>query len=63
MTLDRTGEPVDDEPTTDMNPAGAHDPLCRSGWLGEDINGRPIPCLRCRPHLARTPAPSHGAYQ
>lgn len=29
-----------------------HDPRCRRGWLGEDEDGRPIPCLTCRPHLA-----------
>ncbi|WP_433608725.1 hypothetical protein [Prescottella agglutinans] len=49
MTLDRTGEPVDD---TDIRPP--HDPRCRNGWLGEDIDGRVIPCLRCRPHLRKT---------
>lgn len=46
---DRTGEPIDD--TTEPAP---HDPQCRSGWLGEDLDGRPIPCLICRPHLAQT---------
>lgn len=30
-----------------------HDPRCEDGWLGEDERGRPIPCLQCRPHLAR----------
>lgn len=24
---------------------------CREGWTGEDEQGRPIPCLACRPHL------------
>lgn len=24
---------------------------CSAGWLGEDDDGRPIPCLICRPHL------------
>lgn len=24
---------------------------CRRGWTGEDSEGRPIPCHRCRPHL------------
>lgn len=28
-----------------------HTKRCRNGWLGEDPDGRPIPCLRCRPHL------------
>ena len=30
-----------------------HDPRCEAGWLGDDELGRPIPCLQCRPHLAR----------
>lgn len=30
----------------------AHD--CRNGWRGEDDDGRPIPCLLCRPHLRTT---------
>lgn len=32
---------------------------CRRGWRGTDAEGRPVPCLVCRPHLARptrTPA-------
>ena len=29
-----------------------HSVACRGGWLGEDAEGRPIPCLMCRPHLA-----------
>lgn len=29
-----------------------HDPRCRRGWLGEDPDGRPRPCLTCRPWLA-----------
>lgn len=63
MTHDRTGEPVD-ESVAVINPATAHDPRCRSGWLGEDIDGRPIPCLRCRPHL-RKPAhhDDHALYR
>lgn len=24
---------------------------CAGGWVGEDAEGRPIPCRRCRPHL------------
>lgn len=31
-----------------------HVSKCLDGWLGEDDEGRPIPCLQCRPHLART---------
>lgn len=30
-----------------------HDDECRDGWRGQDEEGRPRPCLRCRPHLAR----------
>jgi hypothetical protein len=30
-----------------------HAVQCHNGWLGEDDEGRPIPCLRCRPSLAR----------
>lgn len=29
----------------------AHDPRCCDGWLGEDLDGRLVPCLACRPHL------------
>ncbi|REE74384.1 hypothetical protein C8E05_3819 [Rhodococcus wratislaviensis] len=50
MKHDRTGERVDDAPA----PKVPHHPDCRSGWLGEDLDGRPVPCLQCRPHLART---------
>ena len=46
---DRTGELVDDDV------ADPHNPRCRRGWLGTDLDGRPIPCLTCRPHLTRTP--------
>ncbi len=41
---DRNGD-LYDEP-----PPDPHD-RCVDGWLGEDTDGRPIPCLRCRPHL------------
>ncbi|WP_213572468.1 hypothetical protein [Rhodococcus sp. USK13] len=50
MTLDRYGEEA--EAGRVLN--APHDPRCRSGWLGEDLDGRPVPCLQCRPHLART---------
>lgn len=30
-----------------------HAAKCRGGWLGEDAEGRPVPCDRCRPHLDR----------
>ncbi|MDH6282591.1 hypothetical protein [Prescottella agglutinans] len=50
MTYDRTGELIDDK--KDVRPP--HDPRCQAGWLGTDPDDRPIPCLRCRPHLIRT---------
>ncbi len=28
---------------------------CEDGWLGEDDEGRLIPCLTCRPHMAPGP--------
>lgn len=31
--------------------AAAH--RCERGWLGEDLDGRLVPCIICRPHLAR----------
>jgi len=40
MNRDRTGEPI--EPADESAPW--HDPRCRNGWLGEDEQGRPIPC-------------------
>ena len=48
MALDRTG---DDSGTQHH---------CRNGWNGEDEQGRPIPCLICRPHLWKTM--SHNDY-
>jgi len=32
-----------------------HDQRCRRGWLGEDTEGRPVPCLVCRPWLSSGP--------
>lgn len=26
---------------------------CQGGWSGTDAQGRPRPCPRCKPHLAR----------
>lgn len=37
-----------------------HDEHCTSGWLGEDDQGRPIACTRCRPHLAIRSCPTCG---
>lgn len=34
-----------------------HDAICDRGWLGEDLEGRPIACTRCRPHLAALRSP------
>lgn len=33
---------------------------CRGGWAGEDADGRPVPCARCKPHLTSS-APSRRA--
>lgn len=46
MSPDRYGEP-DESPR-------CRDPRCRRGWLGHDSEGRPIPCLDCKPHLKST---------
>ncbi|MBJ8340004.1 hypothetical protein JGU71_13995 [Antrihabitans sp. YC3-6] len=54
-TIDRYGEPINDDPPT------AHDAERCSGWRGEDFDGRPIPCLLCRPHLAHTAKVYDGA--
>ncbi|MBX9147751.1 hypothetical protein [Rhodococcus qingshengii] len=44
---DRYGEERTDTASTEPLP---HE--CDNGWLGEDEQGRPRPCLRCRPNLA-----------
>lgn len=46
---DRYGE----KPETSTHTRLPHDPRCRSGWLGQDLDGHPIPCIQCKPHLAR----------
>lgn len=38
------------------DPTDTHPP-CVDGWLGEDDQGRPRPCLTCRPHLKARPLP------
>jgi len=48
MTLDRTGEQVEDDP---LPPCGR--PGCK-GFTGFDDEMRPIPCYTCRPHLRKT---------
>jgi hypothetical protein len=45
MHRDRTGELVDEVPTS------RHD--CTRGWVGEDHDGRPVPCFICKPYLTR----------
>ena len=42
---DRYGE------DTEEDPLPPHHPDCRRGWLGTDLDGHPIPCLQCKPHL------------
>ena len=37
---DRTGEEIEPH-------------RCGNGWIGETSDGRPIPCLICKPHLGR----------
>jgi hypothetical protein len=42
----------------------AHASDCVGGWLGEDAEGRPRPCPRCRPSLMHVPCRTCGvAYQ
>lgn len=38
----------------------AHRAHC-TGWRGEDAEGRPRPCLRCKPHLATRARPNDFA--
>lgn len=40
---------------SDAEQAEEHAKVCRGGWLGLDIDDRPIPCPRCRPHLLHVP--------
>lgn len=51
---DRTGELVDEPDELDDQ---AHAERCREGWLGEDWQGHPIPCPRCRGHVVRLRLP------
>lgn len=48
-TRDRYGEATDEGVAGTT--AAPHDPNCQNGWLGEDNDGRLVPCLQCRPHL------------
>lgn len=47
---DRYGDLVEDGLPLEESEE-THDPRCFDGWLGEDRQGRPVPCLDCRPHL------------
>lgn len=49
---DRYGD--DSEPAVSKFDTVAHNPDCRNGWLGADLDGRMIPCLTCKPHLRTT---------
>lgn len=46
MPLNRYGEDTDDPPSNELH----HRERC-GGWLGADLDGRPVPCLQCKPHL------------
>lgn len=50
MSPDRYGERT--EPS-------CRNPNCRNGWLGEDEEGRPIPCLDHKPHLIKGTTTTH----
>jgi hypothetical protein len=43
----RDGEVLEDEALPAPRPAHH----CVLGWVGEDAEGRPVPCLICRPHV------------
>lgn len=48
MRHDRTGEVIeDDDDTQTVRPH-----RCRNGWINRDADN-PVPCLVCKPHLAR----------
>lgn len=55
MPHDRTGERIEEDDVdvdTAAVTAARHRRYC-SGWIDPDAD-RPIPCLVCKPHLART---------
>ncbi|WP_330253075.1 hypothetical protein OG874_00220 [Nocardia sp. NBC_00565] len=52
MSPDRYGD--SDPPTRCRDPRCGNG--CPKGWIGYDDEGRPIPCLACKPHLAKTSA-------
>lgn len=49
MPRDRYGDLIEDDDTETVT---VHPPYC-SGWIDRDAD-HPIPCLACKPHLART---------
>lgn len=51
MTKDRTGDDIH---------VPAHDPRCDgTGWIDRDADPA-VPCLDCKPHLARLRRRAHG---
>lgn len=44
---DRYGEPIEDDDTETDQPH-----RCRRGWIDRNAD-HPVPCLVCKPHLAR----------
>lgn len=62
---DRTGERIPDRVCPDPQ-CTCPDPRCVPGanrtghrWIGLDDEARPIPCLNCKSHLARTRSDVH----
>lgn len=50
---DRCGEDLDDEPLEGELPPDDEEPCdCESGWLDYLDADHPVPCPRCKPHLA-----------
>lgn len=37
-----------------------HETRCTDGWLGEDLEGRPVPCPVCKQHLLDRPCATCG---
>lgn len=52
--IDRFGDAVDLDTPENPKVRAPHNPDCRKGWLGTDLDGRMIPCLICKPHLRKT---------
>lgn len=53
--VDRFGEPVEEPPDDEQSPAPppAEEPCdCDNGWLDYLDADHPVPCPRCKPHLA-----------